>query len=269
MMETQPLPLLAKRRLTVTDNPANTLRLRKRGKLWLAFSLAVSSTAGAAYIALHQEDWKEYLVPSPQAPIKPVPAQQPVQAVDPALIAPSFDAVSADEKGMVVAAGKAQPDAAILLQNGAQTLGQSRADDNGEWVLMPERPLAPGYYNLSLLSVHPKTHARVPSLHTYALTIAPLDKPAPAQTASAAAPPKANSQPAAAPAPASTTEPGAKTAGSVAAVKHGDTLWAMAQRYYGKGIRYNEIAGANKDRIKNPNLIYPKQQLTIPGGKSP
>lgn len=248
------------------DNPANTLQLRRRVKLWLVFSLAVSSTAGAAYITLHQYDWKEYVVPSPQAPIKPAPAQQPVRAVEPALIAPSFDAVSADEKGMLVAAGKAQPDAAILLQNGAQTLGETRADDNGEWVLMPERPLAPGYYNLSLLSVHPKTHARVPSLHTYALTIAPLDK-APVPAEAAAAPPIANSHPPAAPAPASTTEPGAKTAGSVAAVKPGDTLWGMAQRYYGKGIRYNEIAGANKDRIKDPNLIYPKQQLTIPGGK--
>ena len=55
----------------------------------------------------------------------------------------------------------------------------------------------------------------------------------------------------------------------MAAVKRGDTLWAMAHRFLGKGIRYGEIAGANKEQIKNPNLIYPNQQLAIPADKAP
>ena len=55
----------------------------------------------------------------------------------------------------------------------------------------------------------------------------------------------------------------------VAEVKRGDTLWAMAHRFYGKGIRYGEIAGANKEQIKDPNLIYPNQQLAIPEEKAP
>lgn len=47
-------------------------------------------------------------------------------------------------------------------------------------------------------------------------------------------------------------------------VKKGDTLWAIAKKYLGKGENYNQIYEANKDKISNPNLIYVGQVLTIP-----
>lgn len=47
-------------------------------------------------------------------------------------------------------------------------------------------------------------------------------------------------------------------------VQSGDTLWAIAKKYYGNGAQYTKIFNANKDKIKNPNLIYPGQQLVIP-----
>lgn len=47
-------------------------------------------------------------------------------------------------------------------------------------------------------------------------------------------------------------------------VKSGDSLWAIAKKYYGDGSKYKVIYEANKDKIKNPNLIYPNQILTIP-----
>lgn len=47
-------------------------------------------------------------------------------------------------------------------------------------------------------------------------------------------------------------------------VQKGDTLWGIAKKYYSNGARYPEIFNANKDKIKNPNLIYPGQQLVIP-----
>ena len=56
------------------------------------------------------------------------------------------------------------------------------------------------------------------------------------------------------------TAPAAKTY----TVKKGDTLWAIAAKYYGKGSEYSKIAGANTDKISNPNLIYPGQVLTLP-----
>lgn len=47
-------------------------------------------------------------------------------------------------------------------------------------------------------------------------------------------------------------------------VKRGDCLWKIAAKYYGNGAKYTRIYEANRDKIKNPNLIYTGQVLTIP-----
>lgn len=47
-------------------------------------------------------------------------------------------------------------------------------------------------------------------------------------------------------------------------VKSGDCLWNIAKKYYGDGLQYTKIFNANKDKIKNPALIYPGQKLVIP-----
>lgn len=57
-----------------------------------------------------------------------------------------------------------------------------------------------------------------------------------------------------------TTAPAAKTY----TVKAGDSLWAIAAKYYGKGAEYAKIYNANTDKVSNPNLIYPGQVLTLP-----
>lgn len=44
-------------------------------------------------------------------------------------------------------------------------------------------------------------------------------------------------------------------------VKKGDTLWAIAKKYLGKGSLYPKIAAWNN--IKNPNLIYPGQKFIV------
>jgi len=49
-------------------------------------------------------------------------------------------------------------------------------------------------------------------------------------------------------------------------LRPGDTLWAIAERFYGDGDRYLEIAEASG--IDNPELIPPGTQLTIPGGQT-
>lgn len=47
-------------------------------------------------------------------------------------------------------------------------------------------------------------------------------------------------------------------------VVRGDTLWHIAKRYLGNGARWKEIYNLNKDKIKNPNLIYPGQIFRLP-----
>ncbi|MCM1543288.1 MAG: phage tail protein [Blautia sp.] len=47
-------------------------------------------------------------------------------------------------------------------------------------------------------------------------------------------------------------------------VVKGDCLWNIAKRFYGNGAQYTRIFNANRDKIKNQDLIYPGQVLTIP-----
>ena len=44
----------------------------------------------------------------------------------------------------------------------------------------------------------------------------------------------------------------------------GDTLSAVAKKYYGKGSAYIRIFEANREVIKDPDKIYPGQKIRIP-----
>ena len=45
----------------------------------------------------------------------------------------------------------------------------------------------------------------------------------------------------------------------------GDSLSKIAKRHYGDANKWNRIYEANRDLIKDPDLIHPGQKLTIPG----
>ncbi len=47
-------------------------------------------------------------------------------------------------------------------------------------------------------------------------------------------------------------------------VQPGATLWAIAQDRYGDGIAYVTVFEANRDRIRDPDLIYPGQVFVLP-----
>lgn len=47
-------------------------------------------------------------------------------------------------------------------------------------------------------------------------------------------------------------------------VAKGETLGKIAKHYYGKPMKYVAIFEANKDILKNPDVIHPGQELVIP-----
>lgn len=47
-------------------------------------------------------------------------------------------------------------------------------------------------------------------------------------------------------------------------IESGDTLSAIAKRFLGKASDYPKIFEANREVIKDPNLIYPGQKIRIP-----
>ncbi|HWV51159.1 hypothetical protein [Pseudorhodoplanes sp.] len=47
-------------------------------------------------------------------------------------------------------------------------------------------------------------------------------------------------------------------------IVRGDNLWRISHATYGLGQRYTLIFGANRDKIRNPHLIYPGQIFVLP-----
>lgn len=47
-------------------------------------------------------------------------------------------------------------------------------------------------------------------------------------------------------------------------VQPGATLWAIAEERYGAGVLYVTVFEANRDRIRDPDLIYPGQVFVLP-----
>jgi nucleoid-associated protein YgaU len=47
-------------------------------------------------------------------------------------------------------------------------------------------------------------------------------------------------------------------------VQSGDSLSKIAKRIYGDANKWHKIFDANRDKIKNPDLIQPGQVLTLP-----
>lgn len=50
----------------------------------------------------------------------------------------------------------------------------------------------------------------------------------------------------------------------IVTVQPGATLWAIARDRYGEGLAYVQVFEANKDKIRDPDLIYPGQVFTVP-----
>jgi nucleoid-associated protein YgaU len=74
---------------------------------------------------------------------------------------------------------------------------------------------------------------------------------------------------------AATTEPAAAEETAQApkkgrvVIQPGNNLWQISRVIYGKGVQYTVIYEANKDQIRNPNLIYPGQIFETPGSQAP
>jgi nucleoid-associated protein YgaU len=102
--------------------------------------------------------------------------------------------------------------------------------------------------------------------------VAPAAEAKPGPTLQAVSPQAATSQAASSqPAAAEASKPaamprahGMKHRPRVYTVRHGDTLWAIAERYFGGGWHYVTIYRDNRKQIRNPHRIYPKQKVDLP-----
>ena len=86
----------------------------------------------------------------------------------------------------------------------------------------------------------------------------PLAPPAPEPAASVAATPDTPVQPGAEPAPEAPPQMVSIT------VQPGYSLWKIARDTYGEGVLYVQVYEANRERIRDPDLIYPGQVFLLP-----
>lgn len=102
-------------------------------------------------------------------------------------------------------------------------------------------------------------------------TAVAVTEPAPAaavvtETPGTAAPAPAQTEAVAIKAPpaGAADQPGVTSAPVTVTVQPGFTLWRIARENFGSGIMYVQVYEANRDKIRDPDLIYPGQVFTVP-----
>jgi hypothetical protein len=135
-----------------------------------------------------------------------------------------------DDAGHVTVTGQATPGVVVRVYINDNLVAEGAAGADGRWKLTPPDPLGPGKHTLRLdrLASDGKPVARLEL---------PFDRVVVA--------------------------PGTKEGRRLIVVR-GDNLWNIARAHYGTGFHHTVIYGANKEQIRNPDLIYPGQVFSLP-----
>lgn len=112
------------------------------------FVAVIGAVVAAAAIGLNfMPGQDEKTAPPPVAKTAPPEPEPPEQTM---LEPPTFDVVRVNPNGDVVIAGRAVPASTVINIDNDVEFGSVTADDRGEWVFVPEKPLTPGAHTLKL-----------------------------------------------------------------------------------------------------------------------
>ncbi|MBB3064658.1 LysM peptidoglycan-binding domain-containing protein [Limibacillus halophilus] len=145
----------------------------------------------------------------------------------------ALEIIDYDADGNLVVGGQAPADARLLIYLDNKAVGDTRAGQDRRWQFSPAERVATGTHQL-----------RVDQIDGAGKVVARVETPFY----------RAGGQ-------------GPLTGEGIAVVQPGNSLWRLARRAYGEGMRYTLILEANKDQIRNPDLIYPGQVFMIPEGQ--
>ncbi len=146
----------------------------------------------------------------------------------------SVDSVDYDDDGRLSISGSSHPNAMVQIYVNNKLIGHARASDDkgagyGLWKMNPDETIEPGLYTL-----------RADQIDTDGKVIQRISFPF------------------------SRAEPTRKIKNAnKIVVQPGNSLWRIARSRYGKGNHYTIIFEANKDQIKDPDLIYPGQVFKL------
>lgn len=141
----------------------------------------------------------------------------------------SLDIVDYDITGKVVLAGRSPPRTSVQVYLDNRLVGRTTSNAEGRWMLVPDELVPPGLYMLRLdeLAADGRVAMRI-ELPFNRAGADERDLPL-----------------------------------SIVVVQPGDSLWRIARRTHGDGLAYTLIYQANKDQIRDPDLIYPGQVFTL------
>jgi nucleoid-associated protein YgaU len=152
----------------------------------------------------------------------------------------ALDTISYDASGEVVVAGRASGGGQVRIYLDNAFVAEVEVGEDGAWSSRATE-IAPGVYTMRVDQVD--AEGRVASrIET------PFQRAERAEIAAAMA--------------ERTEDPDFDVA--MLTVQPGNTLWAIARDRYGDGILYVSVFEANRDRIRNPDLIYPGQVFVLP-----
>jgi nucleoid-associated protein YgaU len=217
---------------------------------------AVALDAEEAAEAAVEDAAKVEIAKAPEQPVQDEEAQQaetptvmiadisgvkivskaPVSAENPEIF---LDTISYDDEGALTLAGRGVPSGLVRLYLNNAVIGETTTDALGAWSY-DASAIEPGVYTL-----------RVDQLNADASEVlARMETPFKREARS-----KLQEQLSAAESPARI---------NVVTVQPGNTLWGISRERYGQGILYVQVFEANRDKIRDPDLIYPGQIFNLP-----
>lgn len=165
-----------------------------------------------------------------QAPLPTAPLSPPVVVPPPGDDRPwvIIEVVDYDSDGRVFVSGRTRPDGIVRIYLDGFWVAEGVADPDGAYSIELETRVPPGTYDLRVDQIDPagRVVARAETRFLRAFTAA--------------------------------DEITAVT------IQPGNNLWTISRRVYGKGILYTVIYEANRDQIRDPDLIFPGQVFTLP-----
>ena len=144
------------------------------------------------------------------------------------------ETIDYDQEGRAAIAGKGPAGAEIRIYIDNSYQGTATGDETGRWVFEPATAISPGAHVLRLDQIFKGDDVQIRIEQPFDRDQA-LD---------------------------------ASLATGHVVVKPGNSLWKIARRLYGSGIRYTLIFRANENQIRDPDLIYPGQLFLLPKSQS-
>ena len=152
----------------------------------------------------------------------------------------ALDTITYDSDGNVVLAGRAQANDSVQIYLDNTSIASASVSPEGDWqTTLPE--VESGVYTL-----------RVDEVSQDGQIVSRIETPFKREEAEKVAEVLQEE----------TANPDFQVA--MRTVQPGNTLWAIARERFGKGIMYVLVFEANRDRIRNPDLIYPGQVFVLP-----